>query len=255
MRTLRITAVAATLLTALWACGTRPEPEPAGELSGNLSEEVTEALPDQPADPAIVTAAPEMARTVFSNEWVAVARVELPPGEVVPPHVAGSRVVYPLTGGELALDDDGMAEVVHAEPGEVLGLQPGRLTISNVGDMPSDFLVVERTPVELPPEPEEIPVPDLAVDMEHHGEVLLDDDNVMVSDLDLGQLEWAPLESDLPYLVVALTPADLDFEGPATDEEETVLLAGEATWQPAGQQAVSNVGDGPTQVVAFAFKK
>ncbi len=240
-------------LGALWGCAQQPETKT--EESADLTEELSEILPDQPADPAIVTAAPTMARTVFANEWVAVAHVAIPPGELIPPHDAGVRYALPLSEFTLSVIDSGVEEIVHMVPGEIATWPEGRLSFANVDDSEGEFLMIERGAVETSPELETLAIPDAAIDMERHGTVLLDDDNVLVVDTRLNQLTDDPLPPNLPLLVVALSDCDLEFQGAAVNDAENVMKAGEAIWLPAGYNLVSNVGDVEAHAVVFGFRK
>jgi hypothetical protein len=238
-------------LATLWGCARQPEPE----VSGDLTDELAEIIPDQPTDPAIVTAAPTMAFTMFANEWVGAARVDLASGDLIPPHTAGVRYVYPLTQGTLSVVDNNTEEIVHLVPGELATWPAGRLSLSNVDESDCHFLLIERSPVETSPELETLAFPDVAVDMERHGTVLLDDDSVMVVDITLEQRAADPLPVNLPMLVAALSPCDLKFQGPEISEDERVLAEGEAAWQTAGYNVVSNAGDATAHFVVFGFRK
>jgi hypothetical protein len=236
---------------ALWGCGRQLETEE----SADLTEEVAEVLPDQPADPAMVTAAPTMARTVFANKWVAVADVTLPPGELIPPHDAGVRYALPLSECTLSVIDSGNEEIVHILPGEIATWPEGRLSFANISDSEGDFLIIERSAVETSPELETLAIPDVAVEMERHGIVLLDNDNALIVDTRLDQLEGDPLPPNLPLLVVASSDCDLEFQGAAVSDDEEVIEAGEAIWLPAGYDVVSNVGDAEAHAFVFGFRK
>ena len=238
-------------LASLWACARQPEPEEAADLT----EEVAEVLPDQPADPAIVTAAPLLAQTVFANEWVGVARVRLAPDDLIPPHDAGVRYVYPLSACTLSVDDNGTEEVAHLVPGELAVWPAGRLSLANVDDTGGEFLVVERTPAETSPELETLVLPDVTIEMERHGVILLDDENVTAVDITLDQLASDPLPPNLPTLVVALGDCDLQFHGDAAPDLEQVMKSGEAVWQPAGYNVVDNAGDAQAHFLVFSFRQ
>ncbi|MCW8985012.1 MAG: hypothetical protein OQK55_06690 [Thermoanaerobaculales bacterium] len=238
-------------LGALWGCGRQLETEG----SADLTEEVAELLPDQPTDPAIVAAAPTMARTVFANEWVAVARVTLPPGELIPPHDAGVRYALPLSESTLSVIDSGKEEIVHILPGEIATWPEGRLSFANVNDSEGDFLIIERSAVSTSPDLETLAIPDVAVEMQRHGTVLLDNENVLVVDTRLDQLEGNPLPPNLPLLVVASSDCDLEFQGAAVTNVEEVMMAGEAIWLPAGYDVVSNVGNAEAHAFVFGFRR
>jgi len=239
------------LAGAVWGCAPRPE----AEREADVTDNVAELLPDQPADPAIVTAEPTLARTVFSNDWVRVARVSLAPDELIPPHEAGTRFVYPLSECTLSVIDNGTEEIVNLEPGELVTWSAGRLGVANVEASTGDFLVVERSPVETSPDLETLAIPDDATDMERHGTILLDDDNVLAVDMRLAELESDDLPANLPMLVVALSDCDLEFQGPAVSDIEEAIKQGEAVWSEAGYGAVTNVGEGEAHVFVLALKK
>jgi hypothetical protein len=238
-------------VASLWACARQPDPEEAADLT----EDVTAILPDQPADPAIVSAAPMLAKTVFANEWVGVARVDLAPDELIPPHEAGTRYVYPLSACTLSVDDNGTEEVAHLVPGELAVWPAGRLSLANVDDTGGEFLVIERHPIETSPELETLAVPDIDIEMERHGTVLLDDESVTAVDVTLAQLTSDPLPPDLPLLVMALGDCDLQLHGDAVPDVEEVMKAGEAIWQAAGYNVVENIGDGQAHFLVISFRK
>jgi hypothetical protein len=238
-------------LGALWGCGRQLETEE----SGDLTQEVAEILPDQPNDPAMVTAAPSMARTVFANRWAAVAHVAIAPGELIPPHEAGVRYALPLSECTLSVIDNGVEEIVHMVPGEIAAWPAGRLSFANVSNSEGEFLIIERSAVETSPDLETLAVPDVAIEMERHGKVLLDDEQVLVVDSTLDQLEGNPLPPNLPLLVVASSDSDLEFQGATVSDYDKVMKAGEAIWIPAGYNVVSNVGDTEAHVIVFGFRK
>ncbi len=237
-------------LGTLWGCGRQLETKE----SEDFTQEVADILPDQPTDPAMVTAAPSMARTVFANKWAAVAHVALPPGGLIPPHEAGVRFALPLSECTLSVIDNGVEEIVHMVPGEIATWPKGRLSFANVSDSEGEFLIIERSAVETSPHLETLAVPDVAIEMEHHGKVLLDDENVLVVDNRLDQLQDNPLPPNLPLLVVASSDCDLEFQGAAVSDSEEVMKAGEAIWLPAGYSVVSNVGDTEAHAFVFGFR-
>jgi len=236
---------------ALWGCARYPE----AERAADLDEDVAVLLPDQPTDPAIVTAEPTMARTLYANDWVGAARVSLEPGELIPPHESGTRFVYAESDCTLSVIDNGTEEIVDMEPGEVVTWPAGRLGIANVGTSTAELLVVERSPVETSPDLVTLAIPDDAVEMERHGTVVLDDENVLAVDMRLEELEADPLPANLPMLIVALSDCDLEFQGPAVSDVEEVMRLGEAVWLDAGYGAVANVGEGEAHALVFALRK
>jgi len=217
---------------------------------------VAEDLPDQPVNPSIVVAAPGKARTEFANEWVGVADVTLEPGDEIPPHSAGARYVYPqveCTLGVVAGNND--QEIINMVPGELVTLPAGSISVANVGEATARFLVVERNPEDIAPALEVLPEPEFAVDMERHGTLLLDDDNVVAAEISLDQSEENPLPPNLPLLIIAQSDCNLEFTGPTVGDAESIIEAGRAIWQPAGCETVSNVGDGSADFLVIGFRK
>ena len=251
MSSIRNLLLVSCLVGAVWACAPRHEAEKEADVTDNVAE----LLPYQPADPAIVIAEPTLARTVFANDWVGLARVTLAPGELIPPHEGGTRFVYPLTECTLSVIDNGSEEVVHLVPGELATWPAGRLSLANVEASTGEFLVCERSPIETSPDLETLAVPDVAIDMERHGVVVLDDDDVLAVDITLAELAGDPLPPNLPMLIVGLSDCDLEFQGPAVSDVEVVLRAGEATWQTVGYGSMSNVGEAEAHVLVIAFRR
>jgi hypothetical protein len=251
MRSKRNVLLVCCLLGTLWGCAQQPEVE----QEANITADVAELLPDQPTDPAIVVAAPEMAHTVFSNDWIRVARVTLPQDELIPPHTGGTRYVYPLSDCTLNVDNNGTEETVHLVPGELATWAAGRLGLANVDETSADLVVVERTPIESSPDLEVLATPDLAIDMEQNGSILLDDDNVLAVDVHLTPGAGDPLPPNLPMLLVALSDSHLELEGADATKVDVELGNGEAFWQDAGCGSVMNIGGGEAHLLVLALRK
>jgi hypothetical protein len=247
-RTIPITGL---LLGALAGCSRQPAVEP----TSDLTEEVAQVLPYQPTDPAVVTAAPSMATTVLANEWVGVARVNLAPGALIPPHDAGLQYVYPYSACTLSVVAHGNEELVRLLPGELVSWPAGRLSLANAGDSPGDLLMIERRPLSTVPDLSGLPVADIAIDMQAHGTVLLDDDAVLAADISLGQLQGIPLPPNMPMLMVALSDCDLTVQRSEEDDFELSIEAGQAEWESAGLEGVSNVGDGAAHFLVVGLRK
>ncbi len=231
-------------------------PHAAENESANLIEKVAEDLPDQPVDPSIVAAAPTMARTSFANKWVGIAEVTLQPGEQIPSHFAGVRYAYPqveCTLGVVAGDND--QEIMNMVPEEIVTLPAGRISVANAGKSTAKFLVIERNLEGIASDLETLPAPGLASDLEQHGTVLLDDDRVIAAEISLGRGEVNLLPPNLPLLVIAQSDCNLEFAGPSAGNEESIIEAGHAIWQPAGCETVSNAGDADADFLVFGFKK
>jgi hypothetical protein len=237
-------------LAMTWGCARNPQVEESAELT----EQIAEVLPDQPSDPPVVLAAPEWATTVFANRWTDVAHVALAPDELIPPHAGGVRYVYALSQCTLSVVRDGEKELVHLEPHEFTMWPAGRLSLANVDDTVADLLLIERTPIETSPELETLAIPDSTVEMERHGTVLLDDDQVVAVEVSLDELQSEPLSPNLPTLTVALGESDLEYQGDAVPDTEHLIPQGEAVWQPAGYNAVTNIGQGPARVLVVSFR-
>ena len=185
------------------------------------------------------------------------ARVTLPHGEVVPPHNGGRRYVYAQTACTLEVVEGGggSKEIVHLLPGELVSWPQGRLSSGNVADSDAELLVVERTDVEIAPDVGDLVVPDAAFDMERHGTVLLDDDTIIAAELSLDELDSNPLAPNVPFLIIALSDADLEAEAMAFPDVEHVMKQGHAVWQHAGYGNLANVGEGPANVLVLGFRR
>jgi len=251
MHSKNIVLVVCCLIGAMWGCARQPEVE----QEADVTADVAELLPDQPTDPAIVVAAPEVAHTIFANDWIRAARVTLPHDELVPPHAGGTRYVYPLSKCTLNVDDNGAEETVHLVPGELATWAAGRLGLANVDETDADLIVVERSPIESSPDLEVLATPDIGIDMEHNGAILLDDDNILAADIRLAQGAGDPLPPNLPMLIVALSDSHLALEGADATKIDVELNNGEASWQDAGCSSVENIGSAEAHLLVLALRR
>lgn len=127
------------------ACRQPPEP-PRGVDENPPVEDIVEAT---------VEPAPENARVLIENDWVAVTEVRLTPGARLTLHREGDRVLYGHTGGSLRLGSPSQTEPPSEEgfrAGQAIRIPSGSLTVENAGGPEARFVVVTRSSEPPPPQ-------------------------------------------------------------------------------------------------------
>ena len=234
------TVAAALILTFNLGCG-REQPAEEG-----LVEDLSNLMPAEPAVPDSAAAAPEHTEIVHADQYVAVTRVALAPGEAVPPHPGGDRLLYAITAGTLSIEDGAENLTFELEPGLVVALQPGDYGFSNTGGTEVEGLIVARTNVPLPE------VADMArSEPAPAGRILYSSDLARVRELDLEPsvgFELAPVPIRVVYAPGTVVLEYMSDEG----EPSLVETAGMGVHvRSTGDHSVVNRAADPATVVLF----
>lgn len=237
------------------ACRQPPEP-PRGVDENPPVEDIVEET---------VEPAPESARVLVENDWLAVTEVRLAPGARLTLHRDGDRVVYAHTGQSLrftprsAPDRTSVRSFAAGEAGRV---PSGALTVENTGPPEARFLTVTRSSQPSPVLAGRGPGLAGAV----RSRELFRDRQIAVSALTLEagaslSVPDAPLE-----VIQILGPGELrvETEGDETEGDETEIETGDSGGPittgggpvriVAGRYRVTNPGRQPVRVVVFSFR-
>lgn len=238
--TTRVALLVALVLVAATACRRPPEP-PRGVDENPPVEDIVEET---------VELAPESARVLIENDWLAVTEVSLAAGARLTFHRGGDRVLYGHTGGSLRFSSPSQTEPPSARSfraGEAVRIPSGSLTVENAGAAETRFVVVTRSSE--PPPPGTGAGAGLAAAA--RARELFRDPSVSVHALTLdagGSLSVpdAPLE-----VIRVLGPGEVRIEG---DERGEPFSPGTGTIHlVAGRYQVSNPGGQPVRLVVFRF--
>lgn len=228
------------------ACRQPPEPPRGVDENPPVEDIVAET----------VEPAPESARVLVENDWLAVTEVRLAPGARLTLHRDGDRVVYAHTGQSLRFTPRSAPDrpsVRSFAAGEVARVPSGALMVENTGPPEARCLTVTRSSQ---------PAPALAgrgpgLAGAARSRELFRDRQIAVSALTLDagaslSVADAPLE-----VIQVLGPGELQVETEGVDTGDQggpISTGGGPARIVAGRYRVTNPGGQPVRVVVFSFR-
>lgn len=233
------------VLTAA-ACRQPPEPPRGVEENPPVEDIVDET----------VELAPESARVLLENDWVAVSEVRLAPGARLTLHREGDRVAYAHTAYSLRwMPRDGRPPSrTDLRAGEAGAHLSGALTVENVGTNLARFLLVTRSSQPLPQGPAGGAGQDRAGQeragqgSESHRRELFRGGGFAVYLATLAPGASHPSGSGKARVLYALGPGRLQLGA------DISLRPGEAHWSPAGTPPRINPGESPARFLVFQLE-
>lgn len=217
------------------------------------------------------------AERVFSNEYVRVIRVTLPPGETLPPHDEDARLVLSLSDYLVAYREPLREEIDGENPtdveddrvedyarGECHWHEGGLHAVRNVGETVADFLVFVRTDVGLPSADggglgdggdgeggAAERVDELAPDF---ADVWFGNGTARVVRVLLPPDEVLPVHDAPARLLYALESFRVTFLTVDGDAIERTLDAGDFEWHDPERHAVANTSDLPAEFLVIGWE-
>jgi hypothetical protein len=196
---------------------------------------------------------PQQEKLVFENQYVKVYEVTIQPGEKLPPHHGGNRVVYCLNDCKLLYHWEGKTYEEKRKAGDAHFHPEATHFEENAGKSVVREIIVERQNVPLPP------VTGSGVDMAaanpHNTKVIFDRDMAKVFEVTLQAKDAASMHYCVDRLIYAPEASQFVLIGSDGSKTKQVLKKGGCQWFPAGLQALENAGPSRTKLVVFAFKK
>lgn len=187
----------------------------------------------------IAAARPDAVTTALRNDYVRVLRFDLAPGEALPGHRGGRRVVYALNDYQVAWTENGDAlGQGRWSEGDVHVHGPGVHAIENTGENTASFVIVERLDAALP----EAPVPTGAEALPAGARGLHAGEHFGVLNVELAPGE---AQQDHPggwRAIYALTGSTIEWRQDGNVSERS-WRAGQAHWHAPGIHAAANTGE------------
>lgn len=199
---------------------------------------------------------PGTVKLLFENELVTAVEFNLKPGDEVPSHETGNRIVYSLTDNSVQVPEEGRQMVNEWKYGDVhwheAGLHP---ELKNVGTTEARFIVVSRSAVDLPAVPIPGHVEELSSVIPDRSNMIVDNDYVRLIDVGLKTYDTVPHHYEGIRIIYALT----GYTVQVTDGGEKTVntwKAGDIHWHEAGMHpALENMSDDTAHYLVFVFKK
>ncbi|MEM1042205.1 MAG: hypothetical protein AAGI91_06195 [Bacteroidota bacterium] len=192
--------------------------------------------------------------SLLADDPIHVHRVTLAPGDSLPPHEGGERVVYALGDlPALVFATGGEREARSFTAGEVHRHDAGVHSVANESEAPGAFVVFERRGALPEAEAEgDTELPDVGEGVT--DEILFDDDFAEVHRVTLQPGASLPPHQGFARAVYALSGYTVEFTGPDGTREQR-FEAGEAHTHGPGDHTVENAGDTVAEFLVVEFKR
>jgi beta-alanine degradation protein BauB len=196
---------------------------------------------------------PKQEKLVFENQYVKVYEVTIQPGEKLPPHHGGDRVVYCLNDCKLLYHWEGKTYEEKRKAGDVHFHPEAVHFEENAGKTVVREIIVERQHAPLPPH--NGTGADMAAANPNNTKVIFDRDMAKVFELTLQMKDAASMHYGLDRLVYAPEGSQFVLVGPDGSKTKQTLKKGGCQWYSSGLGALENAGQTRTKLVVFGFKK
>lgn len=236
------------IISLLSACGEQQaENGPGAEDDDRISEqEAVERVEPQTGDAA---------QRLFENNYVEVMQTRLAPGESLPPHEGGNRVIYSLTDYEIRFEQQGSEVQRSFSQGDVHFHEPGPHRVENIGDTPARFVVFERRDVALPEAPDSTSAQDLSAEAAPAKlDALLENDVVEVHAVSLEAGQSLPDHRGMPRVIYSLSDYRVRLTQGESSEERS-FERGDVHWHAPGVHSLENVGDQTARFLVIEFRE
>ena len=199
------------------------------------------------------TSTPKQERLVFQNDFVKVYEVSIAPGEKLPPHESGNRMIYSLTSYTLRYVWGDRSTLERRSTGDIHFHPAGVHAEENAGPTKVSFLIIERSATPLPAT--EVTGNDMARVSPFNTSVVFDREMAKVFEVKLGPRDAVGMHLGLHRLVYGLTDYDLKITTPDGKEARERGKKGSCRWHSAGLHQVENNTANPARILVFAFKR
>jgi quercetin dioxygenase-like cupin family protein len=203
----------------------------------------------------ITAAYPDNSKIIFINDYVKAVEFSLKPGDKLPLHTSGKRVVYALSDYRLKWTEADKISEKQWQKGETHWHDDLEHAVENIGDTDAEFLVVTRTENPLPETGDVNLSRDAAQVDSEHAKVLFENEEIRVLEVKLDRDESQPKHDGLNRLIYSLSDYQVEYSYYIMNTVETEMEEGYVHWHTADKHSVRNVGDTPAHYLIFAFKE
>ena len=202
----------------------------------------------------IAAAAPDNVTVLLANPYVRVAEYRLAPGEGLPLHVGGPRLVYSLSEYKLLWTEGGKETEQEWSTGQVHWHEALPHEARNIGTTEARYLVVTRLSEPLPVDSSEV-VEDVADAAPRQGKLLFNNETMRLLQVTLPAGEEIPMHNGRPRVIYALTDYTLKYQEDGEEPETADFRPGSVHFHGSGKHAITNVGETDARFLVFGLKK
>lgn len=201
--------------------------------------------------------APEDVMTpVLENKFVRVLKFDIAPGVTLAEHEGHGRLVYSLTEYTLKWLEEGHPETTKSwKPGDIHAHKALRHGLTNVGETPAKFIVIERTDAVLP-DNTQAPADTDAAGLDHdHANALFDNDTFRVVKVTLAPGESQPAHDGGWRVIYSLTDYTIEWHEDEAAPVQKSWMEGQAHWHHPSSHSAKNIGETTAEWLVVTLKK
>jgi len=202
----------------------------------------------------IAAEAPDNVTVLLANPYVQVAEYRLAPGEGLPLHAGGPRLVYSLSDYKLLWTEQGQETEQGWSTGQVHWHDAVPHEALNVGTTEARYLVVTRLSEPLPPGAADV-TEDVADTSPKLGKVVLTNDIMRLIQVTLPSGQTIPMHNGHFRVIYPLTDYTLEFEDEGGEKSIATYVKGKVLFHARGRHAVTNTGDTDARYLVFGLRK
>ncbi len=203
----------------------------------------------------IVKAAPENTKLIFENNYVKVIEFYLKPGEKLPMHEGGKRIIYALTDYTIKWIEEDQISTKEWTRRDIHWHEAIAHAVENIGETDAKFVVFTRKESELAPT-EGYDVSKNAAECDSaHSKIIFHNEEVCVVEVNVPPGEQQQMHHGINRLIYSLDPYEIRYTSDKMGVKEAEFHAGDVHWHGADEHAIENIGNTPASYLIIEFLK
>ena len=190
----------------------------------------------------------------FENNYVKLTEFKLKPGDKLPSHEGGPRVVYAFSDYKIKWTEGDQVSEKEWTKGDVHWHDAIEHAVENIGNTDANYIVVTRKEKALPETGDYDIANDASQQDSEHSKVIFENDYVRLIEVKLAVGDSQPMHHGVNRLIYSLTSYQIQYTSDQMDTKSSKIEAGEIHWHTADKHAVENNGETTAHYLIFEFK-
>ncbi len=203
----------------------------------------------------VAEVAPDHVEVLFEDEHTALMAVRLAPGESLPEHDGGHRVIYSLSEYVITMTKGDTRHTQLWKEGMVHWHDSGRHAIENTGTTEARFLVAVCKVLGHEEGPANLEGAALSAVAPEATRVILENDDAQVTEVRVPAGGTLPEHGGYYRVIYSQTPYSVTLTVDNGEQESGTFEAGDVHAHEASKHSLENTGDTDAEFLIFAWKR
>lgn len=191
----------------------------------------------------------------FENEYVKVTEFMLKPGDNLPLHKGGPRVVYAFSDYKIKWTEEGQVIEKEWKKGDVHWHEALDHAVENIGYTDASYMVITRKEISLPDAGDYTIEQDATQLDSENANCSFENEFMRIIEVKLAVGESQPTHHGVNRLIYSLTSYQIEYLSDQMDIKNTKADSGDIHWHTADKHAVKNNGETIAHYLIFEFKQ